>query len=229
MATANVACIGQYQACALRAARLSADCTPLASANNIVTTAGLVTMTATPDVEEGTKYEPKNGCGSIPWTAEGEDIIKRWNLDIQLILWDFELIEILTGAALIIGDSGTTWPSKNIGFESRGPNADVFAGASLEIWSRNSKSGGPCGPVGENPPYTRHIFPRTKLRLAERTFADEAAVLRLQGWSGPNSEWGEGPVSDEWEGADPLSSDTPYASIFATELPTTGCGYVTAT
>lgn len=229
MATANVACIGQYQACALRASRLAADCTPLGSADNIVVTSALVTMTATPDVEEGTKYEPKNGCGTIPWTAEGEDIIKRWNIDLQLIMFDFELIEIVTGSELIIGGAASPWPNKNVGFASRGPNAATFPGASLEIFVKNSKEGGPCGPAGENPPYTRHIFPRCKLRVSDRTFEDAAAILRLQGWSTANSEWGQGPVPDEWPSDDDNPGDSPYTSVFAEDIPQVGCGYVTTT
>lgn len=229
MTTNQVACIGQYQACALRVARLGATCVPSGASGDVVVTGALVSLTMTPEVEQGTRYEPKTGCGKVAYTAESEDIIKRYNLDLQLVLFDLELIEIATGSTLLIGDSGTTWPTQVIGYESRGPNADPYNGCSLEIFTRTSKEGGPCGDVGSNPQYARHIFPRCKFHIAERTFEDAAAILRLQGWSTANSAWGEGPVPAEWEADAPLGDDAPYAMLLATDLPTTGCGLVSAT
>lgn len=229
MTTNQVVCIGQYQACALRASRLSDLCVPSGAAGDVVVTGALVSMTMTPEVEQGTRYEPKTGCGAIAYTAEGEDIIKRYTLDLQLVIFDLELVEIVTGSSLLIGDTGTTWPGKTIGYESRGPNSDTFPGASLEIFTRTSKEGGACGDIGTNPQFARHIFPRCKFYIAERTFEDAAAILRLQGWSTPNSAWGQGPVPDEWEADAPLGSNAPYAMVLATALPTTGCGLVSTT
>lgn len=229
MTTNQVACLGQYQACALRAARLDQFCTPLGADGDIVVTSGLVTLTATPDREEGTRYEQKTGCGIYAFTAVGEDIIKRYTIDAQFVLWDYELVEILTGSPLITGAAGGTWPNKTIGFASKGFDVVAFPGASLEIFTRTSGSGGACGPPGENPQFVRHIFPRAKLYLGEVTFEDAVAILRLTGTSEANSEWGEGPVPDEWESDDPFPENSPYGQVLATALPTTGCGYVTTT
>lgn len=224
-ASAAVTCVGQYSACALRAARLNAQCTPLNSLGDIVVTAALVTLNMTADVDEGKKFEPKTACGAIPWTAEEEDKIKRYNIDLQLAIWDYELIEILTGAALLIGEG--TWANKVVGFESPGPNADPFNGCSLEVFTKTSGSGGPCGPTSTNPPYVRHIFPRCKFRLGDHTIENEVLFANFTGWSTNNASWNYGAVTLEWDATAPLSDDAPYAQIYSATLPTTGCGIIT--
>ena len=60
--------IGELQACIVRAARLDSDCSPTGGVNGGIVTAALVTLTADPDIEEGTNYEQKNACGDILFT-----------------------------------------------------------------------------------------------------------------------------------------------------------------
>lgn len=225
-ATAAVTCVGQYSVCAMRAARLDATCTPLNSLGSIVVTAALVSLAMTPDVEEGKKFEPKTGCGAIPWTAEEDDRIKRYTLNMELATWDYELVEILTGSPLIIGDGGTTYAAKVIGFESKGPNSATYNGCSLELWTKTSGSGGPCGPASTNPPYVRHIFPRCKFRIGDHTLQNDVLNAHFAGWSTNNASWNNGAITLEWDATVPLSDDAPYAQVYASALPTTGCGII---
>ena len=88
MATNQLMCLGQYQACALRAVRLDTDCTPLQGVNNGVVTSALITGTASPQIEEGKRFEPMNACGDICWTATADDRVKRYNVDLELCLWE---------------------------------------------------------------------------------------------------------------------------------------------
>lgn len=225
-ASAAVGCLGQYEACALRVARLDATCAPLNSLGDIVVTAALMTMTATPDVTQGKRFEPETACGAIAWTAEAQDRVKRYNITAELAVWDYEFLEILTGAPLIIGDAGSTWPSKVVGIESPGPNSPDFNGASLEIFAKTSGAGGPCGPVSSNPPYVQHIFPRCKFTIADITFQNDVIVCKITGWSTNNSQWKYGPVTIDWNGDAPLGENAPYAQLYAETLPTVGCGII---
>ena len=55
---AGAANIGELGACVVRAARLNSNCAPTGGVNGGIVTAGLVTMTVDPQIEEGTKRSP---------------------------------------------------------------------------------------------------------------------------------------------------------------------------
>lgn len=224
--TESVACIGQRSACIVRATRLGSDCSWVEGDNNMVVAAGLVTLTMTPEVEEGTKFEPKDACGAISWTAEDPDVVKRYTLEGEFNFFDYALKEILTNSAVILGNASSPWEDKVIGAASPGSNTTPSNGAALEIWVKTAVGTGPCGDVADVPPYVRHVFPRVFLRPGDRTFANDPATMKVSGWAGPNGQWGEGPYGD-WTGADPLPADAPHVELYDTDLPTAVCGYGT--
>lgn len=224
MATNLVATPGQLQACILRVSRLSAACVPQSGSNNIITTAGLVSVQATPDTEESTKFERKNGCGAIAWQAEsGCDKIKRYNLTVELATFDFELLEILTGGTLITANNTTAptgWRNKVIGFASPGNDTACPDGVSLEIFTKATYNSGSCTTLGEGTPqYVRHIFPRAFLTPGDRNFEDDVATATLTGYSTPNPAWSTGSTGD-WIATGVFPGDSPYTQLFAPALPT---------
>ena len=99
---AGAANIGELGACVVRAARLNSNCAPTGGVNGGIVTAGLVTMTVDPQIEEGTKYEPKNACGSTLYTAERDDKILRQNISGEFGFSDFELMALLFGGSVIL-------------------------------------------------------------------------------------------------------------------------------
>jgi hypothetical protein len=227
----NTICLGQRQACAFRATRLEDDCTPAVGADNAVVTNGLVTLNADPDVEEGTTFEPKNACDDILWTATEDDRIKRYTGDFEFGLWDYELIELMTGASLLIADSTVAWSGKNAGITYPGPNSAASPGVALEIWVKTAGIGdvGQCGPESTNPPFVRYVFPYVRARVGGRTFSNEAAMFTGSIKIDPNPNWDMGPYGD-W----PITTgfaDFPaeaYVQFWdeAANLPDTGCGYI---
>src|SRR4051812_45386208 len=96
-------CIGELQACIVRVAALDSDCTITGGTNGGLVTAGLVTLTADPDVEEGTVYEQKNACGDILFTYEKDDVVKRYNVSGEFGFSDFEMMALLFGGTTILG------------------------------------------------------------------------------------------------------------------------------
>lgn len=224
MATNLVATPGQLQACILRVSRLDASCVPQSGSNNQVVTAGLASVQATPDTEESTKFEQKNGCGAIAWQAEeGCDKIKRYTLTVELATFDYELLEIMTGGSLILANNSSapsTWRNKVIGFASPGNDTSCPNGVSLEIFTKAAYNSGTCTSLaGGTPQYVRHIFPRAFFIPSDRNFENDIAVARLTGYSTPNPAWQTGATTD-WIGAAALPEDTPYAQLFASALPT---------
>jgi len=223
MATNLVAVPGQLQACILRVARLDANCVPQSGSNNILVTAGLVSVQATADTEEATRFERKNACGAIAWQAEGGcDKVKRYNLTMELATFDYELLEMMTGGTLILADADDapeSWQGKVIGFASPGNDTSCPNGVSLEIFTKAAYNSGECTALAEGTPqFVRHIFPRAFLTPSDRNFEDDVAVARLTGFSTPNAAWSTGSTAD-WIGAATLPADTPYAQVFAAALP----------
>ena len=108
-------CIGQLNACVVRAARLDSDCTPTGGADGGIITAGLATLTADPEIEEGTVFEPKNGCGDIMYTVTQADKIKRFNLTGEFLFFDYEMMALLFGGSTILGRAAGAYTGQVIG------------------------------------------------------------------------------------------------------------------
>lgn len=228
---ANSICLGQRQACAIRVTRLNADCTPAEGEDNAVVSAGLATLNADPEVEEGATYQPKNACDQIRWTAEEEDRITRYTGDFEFTDFDYELMEIMFNAALLVGAGDSPWPGQTIGVSGIGPNSPAGNGVGIEIWVKNAGLGdvGQCGPDDEIPPFTRYVFPLVKVRPGGRTFNVDAGVLAGSIKISPNPQWGQGPWGD-WMATvgfeDASLASEAYVQFWDTEAPTDQCGYI---
>lgn len=230
--SANSLCLGQRQACAIRVTRLNSDCTPAEGDDNAVVSAGLVTLNIDPEVEEGATYQPKNACDQIRWTAEEEDRITRWTGDFEFSDFDFELMEIMFNAALLVGAATSPWEGQNIGVSGAGPNSPSGNGVGIELWVKNAGLGdqGQCGPVSDVPPYTRYVLPLVKVRPGGRTFNVDAGVLAGSIKASPNPQWGQGPWGD-WQAEvgfeDSALASESWVQFWDDDIPDTdGCGYL---
>lgn len=90
------------QACVMRLARLAADGTTPAGATNGYVTKNFISLTMTPEVDEGQDFSTQNACGEYVITARDRPIIKRWNLEMEWLMPDPEAAEMLTSAPLIL-------------------------------------------------------------------------------------------------------------------------------
>jgi len=194
-------CIGQFNVCIFRAALLDASCKPLGGADSGVVTAGLVSMTATPDIEEGTVFEPKTGCGNIAFTYEEPDRIKRYNVSGSFIFVDPELKRILFGGGLVTGSALSDFTGEVIGHAMPKyddvPNASVY----LEVITQASGQGiGDCvGESGNFPTHIGYIFGKTRLVPGEATFENDVHQVTFSGKATNNPNLYNGPWND-WPG-----------------------------
>lgn len=219
MASTQTTIIGQYQACVLRAVRLDDDCTPLTGTSAAALTTGLATLTVDPEIEEGDVFEPKNACGDIMFSVRDCDRIKRLNIDLELLVWDFEFLELLTGASLVVGATGGTFENNVIGLEYPGfADAGCPNGASLEIWTKTASGSSQCSGSG-GALYMRTLLPKVNLQFGSRTFEGDVANVTLSGYSEHNPNWGTGAYAD-WPGDDPVSANTPLAMALDESIPT---------
>lgn len=222
---AELVCVGQHQACVLRATRLDEDCTPLSGPTDAVIFAGIVDLSLTPVVKERTFLEPEDACGNILFVAETPEVVKRYDVTLNLAVSGFEAIELMTDAELIIGNATSPWEDSTIGVADAGLTTPSKPGFGLEVWVRATALGesGPCGPDETNPNWVRHVFPRVLLRRDARTFNNEVANYTFTGISTANSQFGD-PWSD-FPGVT-VPNGSPHYEFYDTGIPTAECGYV---
>lgn len=228
-------CIGQHSACILRVATLTASCAPVGGNNSGIVTAGIVTMTAAADIEEGVRFEPKTGCGDIGWTYAKNDRVKRVNLSGDILYHDFEMDKIMFGGDLIVGNAGTGFAGLNMGWAELDISRPDPPAVYLEVISLNAAAGvGDCSVGGVATPFaTGHIFGKAKLTMGDRTFENDVAMVSFSGTSTSNPSLFNGPWND-WPG---LTNGSPYipnsprvqvnysSSEYAAILARVGCGF----
>lgn len=190
--------IGELNACVLRVARLNANCHPTGGANGGIVTAGLVTLTADPDVEEGQKFEPKNGCGTIKFVYDQQDVIKRWNLSGELLFSDHEFAELAFGGGTILGAAGGDFAGTVIGHYDPLYSAAERNGIYLEvITTAVEEDAGSCvASDGSVPVAIGHVFGKAKLRRGSMTFANDVYKVTFVGKSSNNPNLFNGPWND---------------------------------
>lgn len=228
-------CIGQHSVCLLRAAILDTDCTVLGGNNGGVVTAGIVTMTASADIQEGVTFEPLTGCGDVGWTYAKNDRVKRVNISGDLLFHDFEMMKVLFGGHLITGAVGTDFAGLNIGWAELNINEADPPAVYLEVITLNAAAGvGDCQVAGVNVPYaTGHIFGKAKVTLGDRTFENDVANVSFTGTSTGNPALFNGPWND-WPGStdgSPYIPNSPRVQVnysvaqYNAILARVGCGF----
>lgn len=225
--TNQIALIGQYQACAFVAWKLLADCTVSDTPGNKVVGTAIATATLTPEIQDGIEISAENACGGLDWQVKQQDRIKWWNLDLELTTWDYELLVLMVGGALVIGKTGDVAATKVIGWSAPGYNDGAPNGVGLEIYSQVAFSGtGFCPPasVVGAPAYIRHILGKCVFQLADRPFtSSDGAYMKMTGRCFANDAFNtfiSGALSGiTWRGATAIPAGSAYTQVFAAALP----------
>jgi hypothetical protein len=195
-------CIGQHSVCLLRAAALADDCSPAGGTDSGIVTLGIITLTASAEVEEGRRFRPKNGCGRVSWVHEEADVITGYNLTGELSYHDLEMKYLLFGGTLITGHgTASDYPGKTIGYAVPHYQDAPTNGVYLEVLVRNvSAESGECAAQGDDVPYaTGYIFGKAKLTTGDRTFEDAESSVPFTGRATSNPALFNGPWND-WVG-----------------------------
>ena len=190
--------LGQLNACVVRAARLNANCVPTGGVNGGIVTAGFMTLTAEPDVEEGQVFEPKNGCGALLYTYEDETRIKRYNLSGEIGLFDYEMMALLFGGSVVLGKAAGAYAGKVIGYADKAYTATPGNGVYLEVIVQNVQpGGGACISTSAVAPVaTGYIFGRAKLYPGTQNFENDVKRVTFTGKANANQNLFDGPWND---------------------------------
>jgi hypothetical protein len=225
-------CIAELQACVVRAARLDSDCTPTQGTNGGIVTAGIVTLTADPIIEEGKTYEQPNGCGSILYTVTKDDKLKGQTLSGEFGFSDFEMMALLFGGDVILGKGGGEFAGEVIGYADPLYNAPPRSGVYLEVITNVVEEGaGDCITSGSARPVAiGHIFGKAKLTQGSKNFADDVRRITFTGKGTNNPNLFDGPWND-FPGAG-WAPNTSYFTVGYSQteydaiLGAVTCGYV---
>lgn len=224
-------CIGSHSVCLLRASKLQADCSPATGVDNGIITTAIVTLTATPQVQDDTTFEPENGCGDTLWTYQKLGRVRRYELSGSIGYHDWEAMEILFGGTLLVGAVGGDFDGEIIGwaqddYTSADPDA-VY----LEVFTPLVGAGvGECSTGGVAlPAVSSHVFGKARLRPDAMTYERAERFVTFTGVTESNPNLGTGPW-DDWPAVGTIPQ-SPYltpsysAAAYAAILADARCGY----
>ncbi len=152
-------------------------------------TADAISMDFSFNIEDGEERKLENACGDICAFYSTCDNLKNIDVDLELCKLDPELLNLLTGHAMI-NVTGT-----NVGMDIGSgiiPNCDE--GVCLELWS---KAWNATELTADPYSYIRWVFPRVRLQFnKDFSLGASFATLALSGDTQTNSNIGTGPWED---------------------------------
>lgn len=204
----SAVCPSAIHLCFIRITRLDSVGHPVAGPNNFFVDGNPMMLTVTPDILAGETKDLKGGCDQLIATYRGQDILKRFNLELDVGTITPALEEILTGAPAIIDLSGNP-----IGVQFQVPCGSQQPFVALEAWQDlYACDHQPSAPY----PYKRWIWPATRWQRGPETLQNDFDQPKFTGFSLGNPNWGMGIYGDLPEAVQPNG-----AWFFDTHLPET--------
>jgi len=147
----------------------------------------VVDLGVTRTVDAGTTDVARDGDGNICQTRTTADAVTGIELSMNLLLLDFEMIEILTGALLL----ATAGPN-NYGFEEPNPT-DTPPNVEFHFWNRAWDGAGQAAAPYS---YVHNVAFLTTWRLGDETFGEGATNIPLLGKGQANNSIVKGSFDD---------------------------------
>lgn len=125
-------CIGSLSVCMAQVYLLTSAGEPDPGSNNLYVTDSIVSLGINLEVAEGTKHEPKNGCGDICYTYDEDDKVTGTTLDMVFCKTDPELDVLLLGGDTVADGFGVT-----IGYSAPPVAGSTQPKVAVEVWTKN--------------------------------------------------------------------------------------------
>lgn len=209
---------GSVNVQALRVTPLTAAGAPDVGSNAVVTQSTL-TIDYDLDIEEGEEITVKNAAGLICLSKQGEDSIKRADVDLTLCQLDFELLELMAGGTLHLD---MTTP---VGYSVKKSDAALQNPVCVEGWSLAWDGTTQAVDGMQNPLYLHWVFPLCRFVPGAGTLEEGAFEIPLSGTSdengllttnGPFDDWPSNIVGENIDAAVNVFLDTAVPSVFGT-------------
>jgi hypothetical protein len=191
-------CLASIHLCRIRVTRLDALGNPAAGPNNFYVSDKPISIGVTPVVSQGSDTELRGGCDCIIAQRKGNDLLKRFTLQLDLGVLEPALIEMLTGGDAIIAGGvpiGVWWPS-GISCSDAQAQPNVCVEGWQDAWADDQQDA--------TLPYVHWIWPSVRWQIGPHTLQNDFNQPQLNGETRANSQWGTGPFGDLPEAAGPL-------------------------
>lgn len=208
-------CLPSIQACAMRVARLDSNGVPTPGADNLYVTAGLITLTATPEYRDGDEFEVVTACGALGVNFKDQNRLKRLGVEMNIVAPDPELTELLAGGSVLTDGTAVGYAAPDL-LTIANPN-----GVSLELWTKRL---GPDGAQDATYPWFRWVYPRVYLNVGAKNFQNGPMDNPFSGYAIENPNWYDGPMQD-WPETDTSYRVFSYLPRDSGDFPTVECGY----
>ena len=199
----------------IRITRLGADGAPLVGASNSYVTKAFVSLSMSPEFEDGDEFTRKTASGEVCISVKSPDTLKRVTLSLSLCNPDPEFTQMLSGGVLL-SDSGT--PANTVGWLAPATGVDPNPnGVAIEVWSKAMLNGKPA-PTN---PYYHWLIPYAVMRLSgEQVIQNDILETTFEGWGVGNAAFDDGPDVPHW----PWQSDRAYGYARTNAVPA-GTGF----
>lgn len=169
----------------IRVTRLKSDGTFMTGASASYLMKSFVSLSFTPEYEDGDEITQKAADGTVCVTYVAPDTLKGVSLEIAICNPDPEFTEILAGGTLLSsGGQNEGWAAPQTGV-----NATPF-GAAVEVWSLAIQNGKPAA----NKRYWHWVFPYVIARQSgDRVIENGLLANTFEGSGAGNSAFGAGP------------------------------------
>lgn len=195
----------------IRLTRLNPDGTLQTGASASYVNPAMISVSMTPEYEDGDEFTQKNAAGETCVTYKAPDTLKRVGLEVAICDPDPAFTEMISGGTLL--GNGKGWAAPAIGIDAM-PN-----GVAIEVWSQAIVNGKPT----PTDPYYHWVFPYAVMRQGgDRVIENGILATSFQGWSVGNEGFGSGPNAPLWEF--PEETDKAYAYARTDSAPS-GRGY----
>jgi hypothetical protein len=213
-----VACGVSFGVCAIRVTLLDELGVVQDVADNSYVSDKMTSVQMSPDVEQGTTFSRKNGCGCSLARFRTPDIFNFWTFTFEDGALEPELEALMlanTGVHTIVDGSDVVGVGKGVSDSECG---EASVGVGFEVWTKHIVGGGIDGAF----PYIHWVFPFTQWQRGDNTAEEDFMANQLTGFSSTNQMWGGGPYND----GPPDGSDISDYGYWKTPdtLPTAACG-----
>lgn len=210
--------------CAVRFSRLNANGS-VASGNSV----GAISLTGkigslkwTPQYATVPEIADLDGCGNLAVTRPPRNLLKRYDVEVDLLVGSHEIHELVTDSTLITSGASVIGHADLVNTACGTPTTKN--GVVLEAWAQNWL----CNQPDPTFPYKRIVFSRGFFDPSDGTLQNGTNHLVLKGFTQANDQILNGPFNDFPTNLTSLTSWT-KAEFEDTALPaaSTDCGYVT--
>lgn len=206
---------------ALRVTKLSATGAPVVgNTSSYVQLGDFISLSFTPEYEEGDEFSQKGANGSVCATFKMPDTLKRVNFELAVCKPNPGFEALLSGG-IILSTAGAS--PEDIGWAAPEVGKDETVDVAIEVWSNAIVD----GKRDATYPYWWWAFPLANLRPSGSRVVENGILANTyEGWGVGNSGFDNGPQHD-WLFPDATSRPYMYART-ATAPATAGFQEVTA-